>query len=231
MKKFFAFAAISSSLASLGASAGWAADPVTAAYDWTGFYLGAQAGYAWSDSTSHAFGNFGAGTVSTADLDADGFLGGLYSGYNFHSGGLVWGLEADINFVDLNSGDQNIVFGGVSQLDTHKGDMDWNGAARLRLGYAVDHLLPYIAGGVAFGGYKVDYDHTGASGTLDETLVGWTLGGGIEYAFSDSVTSRIEYRYSDYGSMDGSVFAAFPAESQDADLEVHDIRWGIAFRF
>lgn len=229
MKNFLiAATALSGLLATSGSAlAADLAVPVDPVYDWSGPYIGIQGGYAWGDSTSKAFGNLGPGTVTTADLDPDGWFGGLHAGYNFQTNGnIVWGLEGDINLADIDSGNVTTLPG-----EFHSGQMDWNGSARVRLGFAFDRLLPYLTGGLAFGGYEVDFNHTGDSGSLDDTMVGWTVGGGFEYAFTDSLTTRVEYRYTDYGDMDGSVFPLFPLESQSADLKTQDVRVGITFNF
>jgi outer membrane immunogenic protein len=109
-------------------------------------------------------------------------------------------------------------------------DLDWEGAARLRLGYAVDRFLPYIAGGVAFG--KVDLeriDDLGASlGSTDETFTGWTVGVGLEYAFTDNFIGRAEYRYTDFGNEDMTI-NDLPATN--VDLTTNDVRLGIAYKF
>jgi outer membrane immunogenic protein len=234
MKRFLAIAAVSTSIAGFGGGV-WAADPyVDPGVDWSGFYLGVQGGYAWSDTNSTALGNLGAGTVSTGDLNPEGLLGGLYAGYNFQTNSnLVLGLEADINLADIDSGDVTITSGGVPLPgETHSGDMDWNGAARVRLGYAADRILPYVAGGLALGDYDVSIDHSGASGNLGGTVFGWTIGGGLEFAVTESFTTRAEYRYTEYEEVSGNAFAPlFPTESQNSTLKTHDIRLGLAIKF
>lgn len=77
-----------------------------------------------------------------------------------------------------------------------EGGLEWEGAARLRLGYAVDRFLSYVAGGVGFGSLKTSSIGPGGNveDEFDETNVGWTLGAGVEYAFTDNLTGRTEYR-------------------------------------
>ncbi|EFG9153021.1 porin family protein, partial [Escherichia coli] len=102
------------------------------------------------------------------------------------------------------------------------------GAARLRAGYAFDRFLPYVAGGVAF----ADMDHT-LVGPLEayrfsDTYTGWTIGAGLEYALTDNVILRSEYRYTDFGSAD---FAVPTGEENKVDLKSHDVRLGISYKF
>ena len=79
--------------------------------------------------------------------------------------------------------------------------LDWQGSIRGRLGFAAfDRGLIYATGGVAFGSFKNHYN----SGlpfieSVSNTRVGWTLGAGFEYAVTNNLIARAEYRYTDYG--------------------------------
>ncbi|MCK1975216.1 outer membrane beta-barrel protein, partial [Bacillus safensis] len=72
-----------------------------------------------------------------------------------------------------------------------------------RVGYAVDRFMPYLAGGVAFGNIKNSgsIDNIG-SFSESKTLTGWTAGAGVDYAATDNLIVRLEYRYTDYGDKD-----------------------------
>ena len=97
---------------------------------------------------------------------------------------------------------------------------DIQGAIRARAGYALDRLLIYVAGGAAFGRFSTTSFIGGidflsgrtsyfASGNRSTTRVGWTLGGGVEYAVNDHWSARVEYRYSDFGHLTDVVPASF----------------------
>ena len=99
----------------------------------------------------------------------------------------------------------------------------------------MDRWLPYIAGGFAF----ADYDVTITSGGVpipvpgygfEETSVGWTLGGGVEYAFTDNLIFRAEYRYSDFGSDDPHSLVLAPLP-QDFEIDSHDVSLGVSYKF
>src|SRR5438445_5743424 len=138
-------------------------------------------------------------------------------------------LDADVAYSEMKGGagyftSAGVPFGSEFQSDV---DLKWSGAVRGRLGYAVDRFLPYIAGGVAIGSieYKgldngVVFDDGGTS-----THVGWTLGVGTEYAFTDNWVGRAEYRYTDFGSK------SLSSSGIDVDLHSHDIRLGMAYKF
>ena len=170
--------------ASLGAVPAFAADlpayepaPAVAApvpsFSWTGGYVGAQAGYGWGDAGS--------------GVKPKGFVGGAYAGYNVQldNSPLVLGVETDFNFSN-----ENDTRGGV------KFDQRWNGATRARIGYAFDRFLVYGAGGLAYADTKA----TAGGASRSKTNLGWTVGGGVEYAVTDNLVTRVDYRHVDYGS-------------------------------
>lgn len=215
---------------SLLASTSYAADAIVeevavevpSVFVWTGGYVGLQAGYAWGDG--YVDQTNGDGFI---DLEPDGFLGGIYAGYNYQMpNNVVLGAEIDVVYADVDGSAQ--AFDGPGDPDDLIGEqeLNWSGAARLRLGYAVDRFLPYIAGGVAFGDIDLTATEPGDPTTsFGDTYVGWTIGGGFDYAFTDNILFRAEYRYTDFGS---ETFESFNA---DMDLETNEVRFGIAYKF
>ncbi|PIT69588.1 porin [Bartonella tribocorum] len=113
----------------------------------------------------------------------------------------------------------------------------WSGATRVRIGFAaVDRIMPYVAGGIAYtqlqvvdtlkaveaGGAEI------ASAKLSDkskTMVGFTIGGGIDFAMTDNVLLRAEYRYSDYGKK------AFVKDGNKISYKTNDFRVGVAYKF
>jgi outer membrane immunogenic protein len=176
-----------------------AAAVVSTVYDWSGVYVGVQGGYVWT-------------SVDALGGDEDfngGVLGGLV-GWNTQHNNLVFGIEGDFAHT-WNDED----FAGV-EVGT-----DWQGSVRARLGYAFDRTLIYATGGVAFTRAYVD----GFGFDEEEVLTGWTVGGGIEQAFTENWTARVEYRYSDYGSED------FGLGAGDFDIDEHTVRAAISYKF
>lgn len=196
--------------------------PVASTYNWSGAYVGLDAGYAWGRSHLRviANGNF-------ADPDPHGFLGGIYSGYNFQfANNVVLGIEADIAFADIEgSGPGRFAAGPVFPGVDVSGQSKWTGALRARAGYAVDRWLPYVAGGVAFTKYKVAVDQTLFTQSDSRSLAGWTIGAGVEYAFSNRLIGRFEYRYTDFGSKN------FVNGIYSVGLKTNEVRAGIAYKF
>ncbi len=164
--------AFAADLPSRRAPAPYVAVPV---FTWTGFYVGVNAGYGFSDNNDNGLGtfqSFGAGeiaglpryvgTVTTPNSSngRDGFVGGGQIGYNYQIGNFVIGVEADIQYADLGGGRRsgNIIALNptlpdfIPAVNSTFGGLDYFGTVRGRVGYAWDRLLVYGTGGFAYGG-------------------------------------------------------------------------------
>lgn len=191
-----------------------AADPVyeeplpvvASVYDWSGAYVGLQAGYGWADADVTIFTN--PAFVGSFDLDG-GFVGGL-AGYNFQSGNFVYGIEGDINksWIELDEEDAD-------------GEIDWFGSVRGRVGYAWDRTLLFGTAGIAFAHGEMSSALVGIDD--DVSFTGWTAGLGAEHAFTDNWLGRAEYRYYDFGTED--------ITRGEVDLTMHTVSVGIAYKF
>jgi outer membrane immunogenic protein len=165
--------------------------PMTTTYvpvfTWTGFYIGVNAGYGWMQNDNITFTNpFGVST-SFSGGDDGGFTGGGQIGYNMQYNQFVFGLETDIQYADF--GRKNYYATGFGPFPTFATDNgNYFGTVRGRLGYAIDRTLIYVTGGLAYG----DVGET--VGNAD-TEWGWTLGGGVEYAFTNNWTAKLEGLY------------------------------------
>lgn len=183
-------------------------------FSWTGGYVGLQAGYGWSDVDRDT------GTFANS-YDADGFVGGLHAGYNHQWGNFVLGVEGDIEYSDM-SGDDGGAGGTIDQVE-----INWMGSLRARAGFAIDRALIYGTGGVAF----ADIDQNNVSGvpvSFSDTYVGWTAGAGVEYAFTDNFTGRLEYRYTDFGS---ETYTPAGLAAFTNDITNHAVRIGLSYKF
>lgn len=194
-----------------------------APFNWTGGYLGVSAGYMFDNTTRVKASDLGGAQFSRRYIKGtDGFVGGIYGGYNFASGNFVYGLEANIDYADSkNSRD---TFRGAAT--THS-DIGFNGALRARLGYSIDRALIYAAGGVAVA--DIEYKARDISGAAKKssTEVGYTLGGGVEYAFTDNLLLRTEYAFSDYGDKSISTGLA----KYKFETKTHTLKLGIGYKF
>jgi outer membrane immunogenic protein len=212
--------------------------PPPIAYTWTGFYIGAHAGYRWVDADL-TFPSVLPGDPFNPELNysLDSFVGGAQVGYNFQvTPNWVVGVEGDWSWGN-RSKTQQFDFVDLDQPVTVKAE--WNASLRGRLGYAWDRSLFYVTGGVAWMRVKVEaldfdagvLDPTG-SATETRTFTGWTAGLGYEQAFLSNWTARIEYLYADYGNerfFEGLTTSTFfPA---DVDLKTHTVRAGLNYKF
>lgn len=204
--------------------------PVPTTYDWTGFYIGVNGGYGWGDS------NFKFKDVGTSSrTDFDGGLAGGQIGANlqlggFLGGGVVIGIEGDIDWTDISGSDacHNPAF------DCNV-DINYLASVRGRLGYAFDRFLVYGTGGVGFG--DVDYNirpNVGGGGRFrgsSDTQVGWVAGGGVELGFWRNWSVKGEYNHFDLGTQNTSIGDLSNLTRTDVDLKVDTVKFGINYRF
>ncbi|WP_026614191.1 outer membrane protein [Ensifer aridi] len=174
---------------------------------WTGGYVGLQGGGAWLNSDLSVPGD-------SASEDFNGGLLGAFAGYNYQMGDWVVGIEGDVSY---NWNDNSFtVFGANTEVGT-----DVSGSVRGRVGYTLtDRALLYGTGGWAVTRGFVD---VAGAPKEKETFNGWTIGGGVDYGFSDNVFGRAEYRYNDFSDKDvGGV---------NVDLDQHQFTVGVGVKF
>lgn len=167
----------------------------------------------------YSFDNF-----SDASATGKGFLGGIYAGANFDIGNnVIMGADLDFTAGSTKAPENNTGYNAFATTQAR-----WTGAARARLGYAVNRFLPYIAGGVAIGSFKDTLTTPLSEFKSEKIRAGWTIGGGVDYAVTDNVILRAEYRYNDFGkqSFDFNNSANFSRK-----LSSNDIRIGVAYKF
>src|SRR5215470_3937386 len=131
----FMFVGGSAVAADLPAKAPYYKAPVASYYNWTGCYIGAQAGAVQERASYH---DLGAGTSTS--YHETGFIGGGHIGCNFQSNQWVFGIEGDANGTSARADDGG--FGGI--IDTVK--LNWTGSVRARLGVAMNNTLFYATG-------------------------------------------------------------------------------------
>ncbi|WP_375656048.1 porin [Bartonella sp. MR63HLJHH] len=130
---------------------------------------------------------------------------------------------------------------GLDQEDevetlNHTFKQNWGGATRVRIGFAADRFMPYLAGGIAYGQFQdtvsisvkdEDGRVVSSKNLADETktMIGYTLGGGVDFSLLDNVIVRAEYRYSDFGKK------KFAKEKLEVNYKTNDFRVGVAYKF
>ncbi len=202
----------------------FAADPTadvqTAApgFDWTGYYAGLQAGYGWGQS---GISGTDGGPFSVApDIDG-GFVGGHVAGlWQFDQA--VLGAEADLNYSAI---------GGSSELgigDTFGTRVQWFGSIDAKAGFAMDRLLIYGVGGIAFAGIETSQDGSSTFSST-RTSVGWTLGAGVDYALTDKFFVGAQYRYHDFGSEHFDASDGLP--DRDQSVKLNTVGINLSYKF
>jgi len=168
---------------------------------WAGPYAGIYGGY-----------TFGETSTVGLDVDHDGFSGGAFLGYTGQSGAIVYGLEGDLGY---NGSDG--VNGGLA---TESGI---EGSLRARLGYAVnDRFLVYATAG----GAAEQLEATAGGVSDKQTMLGYTVGAGVDAKLTEQVFARAEYRYTDYGSENFAVGGGTSIDSSS-----NKIHLGLGLKF
>jgi outer membrane immunogenic protein len=164
------------------------------AFSWTGFYVGGEVGWIQTNP-KYSTGALLLGTpfLVTSGSRKDGLTYGLLTGYNYQIGQLVLGVEGDFQGWTVGELRYTAITGDF--LTAHS---KWGGSIRGRLGYAADHALLYVTGGAAFLSNETSIPSTGITIGGDDTRVGWTVGAGLDYAFTNNWFTGLEYRYSQY---------------------------------
>ncbi|QEE08556.1 porin family protein [Bartonella kosoyi] len=239
---------------------------VAPTFSWTGFYFGGQIG-GFSGKTKMDILAKGQKIPVSDDYlpKLSGFMGGLYAGSNIDLGnGLILGVDTDImwsNKDDTKTGKTYVIapehINYINKLlkdasinidkdalkpsskRTHSFTFKekWAGATRVRIGFAAERIMPYVAGGIAYTQLQdtasisiteKDSDKAIASGILSDetkTLVGYTLGAGVDLAMTNNIIVRAEYRYSDFGKK------KFSNDKYETSYKTNDFRVGVAYKF
>jgi outer membrane immunogenic protein len=180
-------------------------------FSWSGFYVGLNLGYAFGNSHWDN---------PIVDLTPRGAVVGGTVGYNLQTGSWVWGLEGDL---DYSAAKGSAACGG----GTCETAMTWLGTARGRLGYGGwSNWLPYVTGGLAFGGVKATNSAVGSTST---TRLGWTIGAGLEYALFSNWSVKAEYLYVDLGKFNCTNCSATGVDNVTYHTSI--VRAGLNYRF
>jgi outer membrane immunogenic protein len=232
-------------LAGIGSTAALAADLGARTYtkapammapvsNWSGFYIGADAGYAFNGSSSGALTNGGGLLPLPYNADLKGGLGGGFVGYNYQMQQFVIGVEADWQAASLR-GTSGAAFATPPdslgpRVETSK--VKDYGSLRARFGAAFDRLLVFGTAGWAGGGFSTTYSVNGLPFFTNDhrAMDGWSAGAGLEYAFTNNFLGRIEYRHTDLGKA-AFLNTSINTGEQGNNVKLDDIRVGLAYKF
>jgi outer membrane immunogenic protein len=196
-----------------------AAAVVVPAFNWTGFYLGAHVGYGWAQ---HRYTDF-SGVFAPGSATANGFFGGIQGGYNWQINQFVVGIEADISASAIR---RTYALGGG---DTYRIAVPFMSTVRARAGFAADRALFYVTGGLGVATFQdrvFDALPVPTTFTASSTRAGYVLGAGIEYAFTQNWTAKIEYNYFGFGDRRNVI-----TRLDRIRTDIHTVKLGVNYLF
>jgi outer membrane immunogenic protein len=258
---------IATVLAALGSSSALAADlaPRTytkaPAYDpatnWTGFYIGANGGWGWSnfDTAATPFGVTAIGEITPQSLGTktSGAVFGGQLGYNWQAASWVIGVEGDFDGASI-SGTQQSAFksligpAGAADSFSATSKINWLASVRGRVGYTWGASLLYVTGGAAWKNSTINstvsalvlpaaYEGS-AAGAFSQTTSGWVIGAGYEWMMQSHWTVRGEYLFYDFKGSDGNslsipscAVAACGVNVSTSKNDVSAFRLGVNYKF
>jgi outer membrane immunogenic protein len=191
------------------------------AFSWTGFYLGANAGYGSARAASSV-------TVAgaTTEIDSGSLNGAVLGGQlgaNWQVNALVLGLEGDLQWADQK---QSATVAGIT--GTHR--INTFGTIRGRLGYAFDRWMLYGTAGWAYGTYRTELTVPPfATVSASSSRGALAVGGGVEAAFANNWTAKLEYLYLDTGKV--AETTGLPGVTVNTQVKDHLIRLGVNYLF
>jgi outer membrane immunogenic protein len=192
-------------------------------FNWTGLYGGVNLGveFLFGSGNANCITPAGVPTGTACNFPANvptsstGIAGGVQAGYLYQYDRVVGGFEVDLsglsavsNSTTAHSGNLNGTSIFSSELNLLKQQVDWLVTVRPRLGYAFDRVLVYGTGGLAVGGTRMETNMTftcvgctaNYPGSGQTTMLGYAVGGGVEYAFADRWSVRSEALYWNLGT-------------------------------
>jgi opacity protein-like surface antigen/outer membrane receptor protein involved in Fe transport len=205
-------------------------------YNWTGFNFGIDGGYGWGNPGGTL--TDAAGTpLAPYSYRAEGPLAGLFIGGDYQINRFVVGAEGDWQWANLTGNNQAnspvSLPGGTSPGFAINTTVKDYGSARGRLGVvAFDRFMLFGTAGWAWGNPSNAYASAGSAPSFTSAgySSGWTAGAGIDYAITDSVFGRLEYRHT---SLEAPKFADLASNFADttSKVPVNDFRAGLVYKF
>ena len=177
-----------------------AQDTVVTSSGWEGAYVGAKGTYQWAK------------VKNGGDYNAEGLGTGIYGGYNMQNDKIVYGAEADLNYSGVDS-----TTNGVETKQR------LNGSVRGRIGYDLEPALVYGTAGIA----ATDVKASDATSSDSKSLIGLTLGAGVETKITDTITARTEYRFNNYQTQTFGLDSG----NKERGFKEHQVNLGLGVRF
>jgi outer membrane immunogenic protein len=244
---FAVIAAGPAAAADIAARPLYKAPPPLPAFTWSGLFIGGHGAYAWGNTkwSENELGTGGGppGFQDASFTERDWLIGGQ-AGFNYQltASPIVWGIWADDSAGKLKSSASSCFPEIAGTVQSCSSTVHNIGTLVGRVGFAFDRTMIYALGGWAWGA-GVDQANScagaacavgaGIAGTNFQSIFGYTVGGGIEYAFAGNWSVFAQYNYIDFGTW-GENFAN-PATSltftENIRQNISVVKFGINFRF
>lgn len=207
--------------------------PVFAGFDWSGIYVGVQGGYAWGRDNTKEYVTATWTFVGLANrFNPEGYVLGVHVGGNWQFGSFVVGVEGDIEHAGLKGGFVDPPVAPFNPGGRANTVIDVQGSLRARFGYAIGNALIYGTAGIAGADMEATYFNWGGVGeTFKKTVWGYTVGAGLEYAFTNNLTARVEYRFTEFNLARNDSLVAFPGFSGTQRPIYNTGRVGVSYKF
>ena len=211
------------------------APPPITIYNWSGLYIGGQAGGAFSDSSWTGDATI-PGLFSSNDHGKDNWVAGGQIGFRQQWGNWVLGVEGMWSATDLNTNNASAALANIGLPGQFRGtSIDQIYSVTGQIGYAWDRWLAYAKGGWAGANVELSsFDSfTGATSAVSGNASGWTAGAGLEYAFAPNWSFGVEYNYYDLSM--GDKFAiqsnGAPTTYANYDTQIHTVMGRLNYTF
>jgi outer membrane immunogenic protein len=178
--------------------------PPLATFGWTGWYAGVNGGGGWGQ-TSHTatFTAPGIPALTTGNFNTGGGIIGGTIGYNYQFGQWLLGGEADLDWSNIQGTFSGTALGGAAAFSLSS-QLNWLETTRARVGWVWNRALFYGTAGAALGGVTTNASATAAGAAITasdtQTRFGWAAGAGVEYAFTNNISAKVEYLHVDLGT-------------------------------
>jgi opacity protein-like surface antigen len=201
------------------------ADP---AYNWSGFYVGAHLGGIWG--RSHVVDN---GVLTESGAPTNGVVGGILGGYNWQTGPIVLGIEGDFGWSDALG--HGVIIEPPPPPEEPRGPntyrLRWDSHLVGKAGFASGQWLLFATGGLAIAGFNFQEGVVPSApppNGVSKTYVGFSVGAGVEYAFTQHLLGRVQYIYDDFGGKD---YTAIDGGIYRVNLTSQTVRGALAWKF
>ena len=211
------------------------APPPITIYNWSGLYIGGQAGGAFSRSDWATDATLG-GLFDNNTHEKDNWVAGGQVGWRGQWGNWVLGVEGMWSATDLETTELSSALLALGVPERFRStNIDQLYSVTGQIGYAWDRWLAYAKGGWAGASVELSTLNaiSGVTSSISGNATGWTVGGGVEYAFAPNWSFAVEYNYYDLTMGDKGTTQTNGAAANyiDFDTQIHTIMGRVNYTF